>query len=77
MEDRELSQELDQGSLSERVVDGRMESDGGCLKGEVFDPSSLIMPKYRYVSIGWCTSDRREMIAEKEARRKKRCRTQN
>jgi hypothetical protein len=50
-----LSQELDQGSLSERVVDGRMESDGRCLKGEVFDPSSLIMPKYRYVSI--CSTD--------------------
>jgi hypothetical protein len=66
MEDRELSQELDQGSLSERVVDGRMESDGRCLKGEVFDPSSLIMPKYRHVSIGSCASDRKGRSQKKK-----------
>ena len=42
VEDRELTQELDQGSLSERIVDGCVKGDRRRLKGEVFHPSGLM-----------------------------------
>lgn len=37
----ELTEELDEGSLSERVVDGSVESDGGVSLREDLDPASL------------------------------------
>jgi hypothetical protein len=43
VKDRELTQKLDQGTLSERVVDGGVESDGRGGEGKVLDPSSLFV----------------------------------
>lgn len=42
VEDRELTEELDEGSFTKRIVDRGMEGDCGCGKGKVFHPSSLI-----------------------------------
>lgn len=73
MEDRELSQKLDQRSFSERVVDGCVERDGGSLEGEVFHPSSLIRGRTRIVSV-FVLLDGDEARTTRE---KKGCRTQN
>ncbi len=51
VEDRELSKKLNEGTFSERVVDGGMESDGRSRKGEMFDPTSLKNLKRGGVSI--------------------------
>jgi len=42
VENGELSKELDEGSLSEGVVDGGVEGEGRSELGEVLDPSSLV-----------------------------------
>jgi hypothetical protein len=41
MQNRELSQKLDKGTFTERVVDGCMEGDSRRGQGEMLDPSSL------------------------------------
>lgn len=46
MKDRELTEELNEGSFTKRVVDRGVECDGGCREGEVFDPSCLSRVSY-------------------------------
>ena len=82
VEDRKLTQELDQGSLSERVVDGCVKGDRRRLEGEVFDPSSLIAGSTCQHS---CSPRDRDRDRDGAATRGKRdgrlggggCRTQN
>ena len=51
-ESGELTEKLDEGSLSEGVIDGGMEGDGGVGLGENLDPASLFKNRMSYMDIG-------------------------
>ena len=72
MENGELSKKLDEGSLSEGVVDGGVEGEGRSELGEVLDPSSLNEREERGERKSVQRTKKRVTRREKPKRNKKR-----
>jgi hypothetical protein len=93
VQDRELPEQLNEGTFTKRVVDRGVECDGGCGEGEVLDPTSLSRSAKKGLALSSIDVHKRRRVGkreeeksrgrgrnqreEKKEKKKKKCLTRN